>query len=217
MLPANLNWTATVTGDDPDQQVADTIALMSRYVREDAETPIVREAANEAAGLADDPVEGVFWYVKRLIRFQHDDVTAAPLTSLLSQRGINAPIVEVLIRPVDMLSWHADTGNRQIGDCDDYAMLTAALLRAQGIPAKFVTVAVDPSMPNQFSHVYVAAYPDGQRIALDTSHGEAAGWEAPVVARKEEWDIDAGLVGWLLAGLLVLALWSQWGKKRRTS
>ena len=43
------------------------------------------------------------------------------------------------------------------GDCDDFSMLTAALLEASGIPWEFVTVAADRDSPGRFSHVYVRA------------------------------------------------------------
>jgi len=217
MTPA-LNWEARLTGDDPDQQVADTIHLMTGYVREDSSAPVVREAALEAAP-DDDPdmvVEGVFHFVRRLIRFQHDEITAAPLASRLAKAGLEGvPVVEVLIRPRDLLTWQQDTGRGPVGDCDDYAMLTAALLRARGVESSFVTVAADPAFPGQFSHVYVAAYPPSGRIALDTSHGQYPGWEAQGVGRREEWPVGAGLVGLLLAGLVVWALAGLWIRKWR--
>jgi len=211
---SELNWQAQVVGDDPDQQVSDTIRLMSRYSYEDAGSPEVKAALAEAEALAEDPVEGIFWFVKRLIRFQRDEVTALPLASSLARYGLEGfPVVEVLIRPRDILTWRNDTGQPQVGDCDDYAMLTASMLRARGIPASFVTVAADPSVPDQFSHVYVAAYPGGKRVALDTSHGAYPGWEVEA-GRREEWPIDAGLQGIALVGLIVLALVAAWARRR---
>ena len=219
MLPGTLKWEATLTGDDPDQQVADTIGLMSRYVREDSRNPTVIKDAAQIAPPGTDPIEAVFWHVKQLIRFQHDEVTAKPLESRLLKMGLGYPVVEVLIRPVDMLTWREDTGQQQVGDCDDYAMLTAALLQAHGIRSSFVTAAADPRIPGQFSHVYVAAYPESGRIALDTSHGTYPGWEVGEnVTRREEWPVEAGLNGLILAGLILIILWAgQLGRKRRTS
>jgi hypothetical protein len=218
MLPSTLNMDARVVGDDPDEQVADTISLMSRYVREDAGSPEVQAAAEEAAPAGEDPLDGVFRYVKGLIRFQADEATAAPLQSRLAKLGLGEyPVVEVLIRPRDMLTWHRDTGSRQVGDCDDFVMLTAALLLAKGVDASFVTVAADPREPRQYSHVYVAAYPaGGGRVAMDTSHGAYAGWEVQDrVTRRTEWPIRSGFRGILLAGLVILALVSNWAKIKR--
>lgn len=210
-----LNLDARVVGDNPDEQVADTISLMSKYVREDAMSPEVLAAASEAAPPGEDPLDGVFHYVKNLIRFQADETTAAPLQSRLAKLGLgNYPVVEVLIRPQDMLTWRADTGHGQVGDCDDFVMLTAALLLAKGINASFVTVAADPREPHQYSHVYVAAYPTGgERVALDTSHGEYVGWEVEdQVTRRTEWPINAGYRGLILAGLVILALVANWSR-----
>jgi hypothetical protein len=217
MLPSTLNMDARVVGDDPDEQVAETIGLMQRYVREDTGTPEVLSAAEEAAPPGDDPLDGVFRYVKGLIRFQADETTAAPLQSRLAKMGLGEyPVVEVLIRPRDMVTWRRDTGQGQVGDCDDYAMLTAALLIARGVDASFVTVAADPREPGQYSHVYVAAYPPGGgRVAMDTSHGEQPGWEVANVTRRREWPIRSGFRGLLLAGLVILALVSNWAKIKR--
>ena len=210
-----LQWEATLTGDDPDQQVADTIHLMSQYVREDSQSPsVIKDAANIASPGV-DPIKAIFHHVKSLIRFQHDEVTAAWMESRLLKQALGLPVVEVLIRPQDMLTWREDTGQHPVGDCDDYAMLTAALFQAHGIPASFVTVAADPRAPDQFTHVYVAAYPSSGRIALDTSHGDYPGWETPNATRKEEWPVDAGLAGWVVLGLIVLVLWVGSGRRKR--
>jgi hypothetical protein len=214
MLPATLNWEARLTGDDPDEQVRTTIEMMSRYVREDCQSPAVLQAAQIAAPPGTDPIEGIFEYVKGLIRFQADERTAEPLSSHLDKAGLSGyPVVEVLIRPRDMLTWQGDTGRSQVGDCDDFSMLTAALLKARGMDASFVTVAADPRLPGQFSHVYVAAYTKDGRVALDTSHGQYAGWEVTEnMSRKEEWPIESNWRGIVLAGLLALIAFAHWSK-----
>lgn len=219
MTSATLNWDATVVGDDPDAQVATTIELMVKYVREDAHTPEVVQAASEAAppgSTPDEILDGIFTYVRNLIRFQHDEKTAAPLESRIAAAGYDYPVVEVLIRPRDMVTWRRDTGQGQIGDCDDFAMLTAALLQARGVEAHFATVAADARMPGQYSHVYVVAYPaGGGRVPMDTSHGQYPGWEASNgVTRREEWPIGAGLRGLLVMVLVVAAVAVNFFKRR---
>jgi transglutaminase-like putative cysteine protease len=215
---------ARVTGDDPDSQVAETIELMARYVREDARAPEVQAAAAEITSpgaIPQEDIEAIFYHVKRLIRFQHDETTAQPLTSRLVQMGVgDYPVVEVLIRPRDMVTWRKDTGRGQVGDCDDFAMLTAALLLSRNIKANFVTAAADYRVLGQWSHVYVAAYPQGgARVAMDTSHGEYPGWEVQGVGRKREWPIEGGYRGLVIAAVLALVLWAQcagaWWKRER--
>lgn len=198
----------TYIPDDPEGQVAATIKLMQRYVLEDATSPAVVHDALEAVGgdvaaetLTDrQKAEAVFRYVKSRLTFVEDET----LTNGFGSHNPNAPIVEALIRPADMAVMCDGVGCRRVGDCDDFSMYTAALLRSLGLRTAFVTVAADSSNPGLFSHVYVAAYTkDGQRLALDCSHGAYLGWETEQATRIKEWPIDimdpATLV---LAGLL---------------
>ena len=96
-----------------------------------------------------------------------------------------------------------------IGDCDDFSMYLAALLTANGIACSFITVAADGHAPDQYSHVYVVAYPDGERVACDASHGKYPGWEVPNAFGKiREWECADNGGGWLgmVAGVgLVIA------------
>jgi hypothetical protein len=184
--------------EDPDGQVADTIHLMQRYVSEDARSPQIRHDALEAVGSRDpshipqpEILNRVFQYVKGKIQFTGDELLSAG-TGLEDQ---GPPVVEVLIRPKDMADLCTSSGCQRLGDCDDFSMYTAALLTALGIKAVFVTVAADQAHPELFSHVYVAAYTnEGERVALDTSHGPRLGWETPNRTRIQEWPIG-GIAG----------------------
>lgn len=208
--------------DDPDQQVAGTIQLMRQYVIEDAHSPDVARCANEAlagagldaaamgnAGAITDlgKCAAVFRYVKSKLRFVEDDA----LTNGAKGFGhfdSSAPVVEALIRPADMAVMCEDGGCQRVGDCDDFSMYTAALLRALDIRCSFVTVAADEAHPGYFSHVYVAAYTrDGQRVALDCSHGPHLGWETEQATRLKEWTIGGpDATSLVLAGLLAYAV-----------
>jgi transglutaminase-like putative cysteine protease len=189
-----VRYAYTLTSDDPAEQVADTIALMRRYVLEDSASPLlIAESVRAVAGAASQPdaARNIFHYVRRLIRFVTDEHTLAGIPQVPQ----SVPLIEALIRPVDMARMCASGSCRRSGDCDDFAMFTAALLRAAGIPSSFVTVAADPGDPSRFSHVYVAAYPDGERLPLDASHGEYPGWEV-VFGKRQEWPIDGlGVMG----------------------
>ena len=55
--------------------------------------------------------------------------------------------------------------------CDGYVRLTADLLRAAGIPARWVANSTQPS------HAWTEAYVDGEWIALDTTFGSRNVWE----------------------------------------
>jgi hypothetical protein len=103
------------------------------------------------------------------------------------------------------------------GDCDDFSMYLAGILTVYGIPTAFCTVAASNKAPDQYSHVYVVAYPRNAqgsrgRVALDASHGEFAGWEVPnVFGKLKEWPVAtvghwSELVGWvalILAGIIL--------------
>lgn len=162
--------------DEDEAATADTIRVMCRVVREDSQDPIIRAIADAAAGAGSNPIDGVFRWVRSHVRFREDAEAAAGL------RGFNPTDTEVLIRPVDLVRMPTPAG-----DCDDFSMLTAALLRALGIRAAFVTIAADPSQPDTYSHVYVIA---AGRIPMDTSHGPAPGWSAPAAGKSRTWEID---------------------------
>ena len=167
---------------DPDTQVEQAIAQMSRYAIADASTPDIQaDSALASSAAGGDPVLGAWQYARRKLRFCED-------SSIVS----SPEAVEVLIRPVDVsvMSRTLGTGS-VIGDCDDFSMYVASLLLAAGVPCCFATVAADSSQPDSYSHVYVVAYPsDGVRIAVDASHGKECGWEAPnQFGKMREWDL----------------------------
>ena len=212
-----------MVGDDPDQQVAATIDLMAKYVREDAHSPEVKSVAGSLAppdASPDEILNAAFLYVRGLVRFQQDETTAQPLQSRIAAAGLDGyPVVEVLIRPRDMVTWRGEGYGQPAGDCDDFSMLTAALLMARGVKVNFATAAADGRVPGQWSHVYVVAYPGGgERVPMDTSHGQAPGWEAQgaSVTRREEWPITSGFREILVAGVIVaVVLANCWKRLRR--
>ncbi len=84
------------------------------------------------------------------------------------------------------------SGAKHKEDCDGFTSYLAALLIALGVPCSFATVAAHKEDPSIYSHVYVVAYPNGQRVPLDSSHGEYPGWEAPNEFNKfREWPVNS--------------------------
>lgn len=189
--------------DDPDQQVAWTIAKVCRYLVADAQSPIIGEFAQRAIELGGgDPIVGTWHLVKNSMRFQQDETSAARLETD-DPRLKDA--IEVLIRPRDQALLIKLRG-QGFEDCDGYEMFAGCILYRLGVPCSLVTVSAEPGEPGRFSHVYIAAYPDGQRIPLDFSHGPYPGWECPKAGRLREWPIGPyyfdhlGLLGVFLAG-----------------
>jgi transglutaminase-like putative cysteine protease len=79
---------------------------------------------------------------------------------------------ELLRDPAHMLLEYAHDSMIR-GDCDEAAILGAALGNAVGIPAQLVALAfADPDMPgrDRFQHVYaVLLTPDGEAVSLDVT------------------------------------------------
>ena len=133
-------------------------------------------------------------------------VQAVSSTTAANQYLVQNPSAQTVFLGV------GSTAAARLGDCDDFSMYAASLLTALDIPCNFVTVAGDESNPNIFTHVYVAAYPNGERVVVDASHGPECGWEVyRPSGRKQEWAVsgnapNAGMsVGWLVAaGVAVL-------------
>lgn len=197
-----VNYEVSELSDDPDTAVAQTTELMNKYVREDCGSPeILRDAAE--ASQSSDPLQitcDAWRYVRERIGFVNDDVTAQPFSPLF-----RIPIIETLVRPRDMATACSNGNCKRTGDCDDFSMYLACILKAHGIDSKFVTVAADDKDPSRYSHVYVAAYPAGQRIALDASHGPYAGWEVENrFGKRHEWESGGGMLGAVLIGAAVL-------------
>lgn len=186
----DVQMSATMLPDDPDGQVAATIDAMRAYAIADAGTADIHRDVMTACAGATGPAEwcAALWqWVKGKIQFKEDRSLSAPI----EKAGLaKHPVVEVLVRPIDI------SRGAPYGDCDDFSMYLASLLTARGIPCSFVTVAADSQQPENYSHVYIAAYPNGQRIPLDSSHGKYPGWEVPRFTRRTEWPVTEVAGGW---------------------
>lgn len=197
-------------GDEPGEQVRRTLELMRERVAEDADSPEMRDWVYSQFdvpmyGGQKRAAENVWAHTKNAIKFQRDEKTGGGVGGFGEDE-----VVETIIRPVDMKRF-VESGVA-VGDCDDFSMYEACVLKVLGIPCEFVTVAADGRVPDQFSHVYVVAYPDGQRIALDASHGEYAGWEVGnEFGKYQAWPVMDHLGLWVgkavMQGALILGMW----------
>jgi len=187
-VPFRFDWLP----DSPDGQVRGAVHRVIAYMREDAKSPMIREDVGRALELgAGDPLIGTWKLVKPLMQFQRDEKTAAQLET---DDPRIPDTVEVFIRPVDQ-SFLIKLRGMGVEDCDGYVMYAGCILLAMRMPIALVTVAADKTDPTRFSHIYLAAYPDGfgsakKRIALDLSHGPYPGWECPNLGRLKEWPVQ---------------------------
>lgn len=164
----------------------DTAGIMAAVIREDSLSSLVRTAA--AAAIAGTPqtdaarLAAVHRWIRQHVKFREDSAIAAALRGL----GITPADTEVLIRPADLLRMPV-----AMGDCDDFSMLAAAMLRSLGYRVALVTIAADPAAPHTYSHVYVVVHTAKGDIAIDASHGPRAGWYAPAAGKARVWEVDS--------------------------
>jgi hypothetical protein len=167
------------------------IALMHALANRDQHHPRIHAAALQIARqLPDHPrpqriADTVFYFVKRAMRYQHEDEMHTPFNDFA-----DFLYDQTLIEPAAILSMPDPRG-----DCVDFSMLCSALLQVFHIPAAYRTIAANPASPD-YSHVYVVAQlAPGRFYALDTSNGPAPGMEfaLPKGKRKATWPNPADL------------------------
>lgn len=173
---------------DSDLSTRQTVELMARHIANAQDDPLFRTVARQvratwATGSQLLPtVWAVFWFCKHRVRFVTDEEAVFGLFGETDQ-------VDFLIEPRVLLRMRCPAG-----DCDEFTMLSLALLVANGIPCEIVTAACDRERPGQWSHVYgQVVLPDGRRMALDCSPaGKWPGWEVPDcdIQRKQIWDLN---------------------------
>jgi len=204
-----VRYRVTELGWDPDEQVRRTLGIMRERVAEDAADPGFQARTKEmfdSSAYSEVPlVEQVWSHAQRGITFKRDEAIGMGV-------GGHEEVVEAIIRPKDMARYV--DGGMAIGDCDDFSMYAACLLKCLNIPCEFVTVAANGDVPDQFSHVYVVAYPRNEngermRMAVDASHGEYPGWEVPNRFGKMAAVGIVDQVGLFVGGtMLRVALWA---------
>ena len=211
-----LKYSVVTLPDSADGQVDHTIELMNKYVCEDARTQAIQQVAQQALALdPDNPLAAVHQYVRGTMVFKQDEDTARPYEWMLPKDGQEHYFVEALKRPVDVAFEYAATGKQVAGDCDDFSMMCAAILCALGVPCCFATVAASSKDPSVYSHVYVVAYWRGQRCAMDCSHGQVAGFEAPNAYGKfREWPVEDTASWAVIGSLCIAALWFCWRNRQ---
>lgn len=156
---------------DTDQATAQTVQFMSELVKHSVNDPVVARALQDAwtwfHGFVNDDVPSCCWlYAKCNVKFVHHQ-------ELLRDWMFKLRDLQLLISPEALLKMRWPKG-----DCAIFTTLVQAMLKLAGYGYETVTVAVNPAIPEVFSHVYAqAVYPDGTRKVLDASHGHWPGWE----------------------------------------
>ncbi len=124
------------------------------------------------------------WIVEDVDRKDHEGEVRALFDWVKEHcRYINDPVaLELVSGACDMIFRVGQ------GDCDDHAIVMAALSMAIGRRAAFRTVAVDSTRPTQASHVYALIQVGKDRwLAADTAEGGYLGWEPPNASNPTDW------------------------------
>jgi len=186
-FPAGAKIQAIARPASDDHATSDTAAIMAEVIRQDSRHPAIAAAAAAAVAgrpTVADKLTGIFEWIKTRVLFRDDAEAARNLQGFTLARPEDT---EVLIRPADLLQMFTPAG-----DCDDFTMLAAAMMRASGIPAALATIAADLRDPGTYSHVYAVAHTPAGDIAMDTSHGPGPAWYAAAApnGKTQLWEID---------------------------
>ncbi len=187
--------------NDPDQAAAETIALMTSYIKGSARDPLVRRESMRAVEsypsvllalsgiVGDDPrlsitareqalAESCWAWAKHNLEFVHH-------SKLLRVWLDREDALQLLISP-DVIVHALNGEDREArgrarkGDCAVYAPMICALLESLGLDWELVIAAVDRNQPDVFSHIWPrVVLSDGRRVSLDASHGPYPGWHVP--------------------------------------
>jgi transglutaminase-like putative cysteine protease len=138
-------------------------------------------------------IDAIHRWVQNRLRYVNDPATA-----------------EMLVHP-ESLAFDPDV---RTGDCDDHAMLEAALLAAIGRPTRFVVIARNPR--DAFQHVYLEAHDGREWVPLDPimkKPQQPSGWAVPNPGRIKRYPSnrpDGTLPGPdlpITLGALALGVW----------
>ena len=147
---------------DGDAGTFATLQMMEAIVQRSYHTPLVQAWAAEIVQGADDPVAAVRAYLESVLDFTFDD-----------------PTREELYTPERMQEMINTTGALSV-DCDDIAIVSAALAGSLGLPVRFVAIGVDKGGP--YTHVFT-----------EVQQPQGLGWENVDVSRPWQ-NLPPGLV-----------------------
>lgn len=144
-----------------------TLGVMGRYANRALEDPLLVELAQRIirdVGTQDEPgkIRALRGWLDRATRFLDD-----PLG------------VELIRTPRRLILTAYQLGYFE-GDCDDVAVLAAALGKAVGLPARYVVVGFEPGGP--FRHVYAELWDGQEWRELDVTRPAQ---QLPTIQRRE--------------------------------
>ena len=173
-LPKEEIKTYGVKLSDDNQATYESVEVIKKLIEEGKKDIIVRNLAEKITQYLPQKdykreVAAVYNFVCRRLRYTKDIHN-----------------VETVHRARDLLRRH-----NKAADCDDFVILTGALLQAIGHPVRIVIIGNNREDKEDFSHIYLQTLVGNTWISLDGSvPGAKMGWEAPKFTTKKVITLD---------------------------
>jgi len=175
-----------------DTGIYQTVRLIKQKVQEGTRQPIVIQTVKKIlGGMPPETTQVeiskaiVRWWMSN-IRYRHDDDMSMTEEGL---KWVNINACPQRYKSCEAVEMVADVPQilaQGYGDCDDFVVGLGAFFQLAGIHWCPVVVALDSSMPGEFSHIYLIANLDGSWVPVDAVNArEPWGWESPNPMRRE--------------------------------
>lgn len=175
-----------------DSGIYQTVRLIKQKVQEALSQPVVIQTVRSIlAGLPQNASQVeksqamVKWWMAN-IRYRLDDDMSYTEHGLQWVHINQCPMRYKSCEPVEMISDVPQILAQKYEDCDGFVTGLGAFHSMAGIKWCPVIVALDASIPKEFSHIYLIANLDGSWVPIDAVNANQPwGWEAEGAFRKE--------------------------------
>lgn len=177
-LPKEDLKTYDVELSDNNKATYESVEVIRKLVEEGKKDPIIRTLSEKIVQYLPPKdykreVDAIYNFVIRRLRYTKD-----------------IHRVETVHTARQLLSRH-----RKAADCDDFVILTGALLQAIGHPVRIIIIGNNYDDKEDYSHIYLQVFVDKKWTSLDGSvPGAKVGWEAPKYATKKIISLDGELM-----------------------
>lgn len=173
-LPKEDLKTYEVQLSDNNKATYESVEVIKKLIEEGKKDIVIRTTAEKIVQYIEPKdyereVKAVYNFVVRRLRYTKD-----------------IHRVETVHRARELLRRH-----KKAADCDDFVILTGALLQSIGHPVRIVIIGNNYLDKEDYSHIYIQVMAGKKWVSLDGSvPGAKAGWEAPKYATKKIINMD---------------------------
>jgi len=173
-LPKEDLKTYDVQLTDSNRATYESVEVIKKLIEEGKKDIVVRTTAEKIVQYIqpkdyEREVKAIYNFVVRRLRYTKD-----------------IHRVETVHQARELLRRH-----KKAADCDDFVILTGALLQSIGHPVRIVIIGNNYLDKEDYSHIYIQVMAGKKWVSLDGSvPGAKAGWEAPKYATKKIINMD---------------------------